>query len=232
VADLHELLGSAKCVLFDFDGPVCRLFAGRPAVAVADRLRGWLVGIGEEGLLSPRARTTGNPLEIVGHVARTAPGSPVSEALEERLTKEEKEAAVTAEATPHADALIQTLVEAGLNVAVTTNNSPRTVRSYLARRQLDACFGAHIYGRGKDAARLKPDPYCLEQALNALDMAADAAIMIGDAVADLRAARSAGVPFVGYATGPGKAIALRQAGADAVLMDLYPMLREARALWV
>ena len=33
--ELRDLLAATKCVLFDFDGPVCRLFAGHPAAAVA-----------------------------------------------------------------------------------------------------------------------------------------------------------------------------------------------------
>ncbi|MZE77976.1 hypothetical protein GTY57_13445, partial [Streptomyces sp. SID5475] len=38
-AALGALLASVKCVLFDFDGPVCDLFARHPAPDVADTMR-------------------------------------------------------------------------------------------------------------------------------------------------------------------------------------------------
>lgn len=39
MTDLATLLASVRCVLLDFDGPICSVFAGTPAAVVAERLR-------------------------------------------------------------------------------------------------------------------------------------------------------------------------------------------------
>jgi len=42
--NLRELITKARYVLFDFDGPICRLFAGHTAERVAGELVEWLEG--------------------------------------------------------------------------------------------------------------------------------------------------------------------------------------------
>ncbi|WP_307675746.1 HAD family hydrolase [Streptomyces sp. V4I2] len=226
---LQELITRARVVLWDFDGPICRLFAGHAAAKVADDLVDWLEGQGLRGLLSEAERRSLDPHIVLRAVDRRHPGSDLVDELEERLTQEELRATSSAMPTPYADPLIRTWTAVGSRLAITTNNSPRVVRTYLAGRGLTACFSPHIYGRTQELSHLKPDPHCLNRALNAMGSAPSAALMIGDTPSDLFAANEAGVPFLGYARNDHKEKLLRDAGATAVVASLEPVLNLLRA---
>ncbi|MEV0241974.1 HAD family hydrolase [Streptomyces sp. NPDC050674] len=226
---LRDLTGRARVVLWDFDGPICRLFAGHSAEQVASDLVSWLESRGLHGLLTDTERESMDPHRVLRAVDRRHPGSDLVAELEERLTQEELRAAASAMPTAYADPLIRTWTALGSRLAITTNNSPRVVRTYLAGRGLVGCFAPHIYGRTRELRRLKPDPHCLNQALDALGAAPGDALMIGDTPSDREAAGRAGVPFLGYARNGRKAKLLRVAGADVVLDSLEPLLRLLRA---
>ncbi|MFE9450501.1 HAD family hydrolase [Streptomyces sp. NPDC006739] len=228
--ELRKLIEDVRVVLWDFDGPMCRLFARHTAERVADDLVEWLAGRGLHGLLADEERQSPDPQVVLRAVDRRHPGSDLVAELEERLTQEELRAARTAMPTAYADPLIHTWTAVGARLAVATNNSPRVVRAYLAGRGLTACFAPHIYGRTEDLHHLKPDPHCLNRALNAMGAAPAAALMIGDSPSDLAAAREARVPFLGYARHERKEKILREAGADHVVRSLEPLLRIARTL--
>ncbi|MGX1886435.1 HAD family hydrolase [Streptomyces sp. NPDC055287] len=229
IEKLRDLITGAECVLFDFDGPICRLFAGHRAHHVADSLVDWLEKRGRHVLLTEEELASDDPHDVLRAVARIRPGSELVEALEEELTREELRATATAWPTPYADALIRTWSAVGSRLAITTNNSPLVAEQYLTGRGLAGCFTPHIYGRTPDLSRLKPDPDCLNRALTALDARADAALMIGDTPSDLFAAREAGVRFLGYARDEGRVRRLRRAGAEVVVGDLEPVLELVRA---
>ncbi|MFR9790465.1 HAD family hydrolase [Streptomyces sp. MB22_4] len=228
IEKLRVLITSARVVLWDFDGPICRLFATHKAELIAADLVAWLERQGLHGLLTPAERDTLDPQVVLRAVGRRRPGSDLVTGLEERLTQEELRAAASALPTAWADPLIRTWTAVGARLAVTTNNSPRVVRSYLETRGLTACFAPHLYGRTEHLDHLKPDPHCLLRALGALGTAPDAALMIGDTPSDLAAARDAGVPFLGYARNAAKERPLRAAGAEHVVRSLEPLLRLLR----
>ncbi len=228
--ELRNLISDARVVLWDFDGPVCRLFAGHKAERVATDLVEWLEGRGLHSLLTADERKSLDPQVVLRAVDRRHPGSDLVAELEERLTKEELRAAGSAMPTPYADPLIRTWTAVGSRLAVATNNSPRVVRSYLASRGLTSCFTPHFYGRTQQLNHLKPHPHCLNRALNAMGAAPRAALMIGDTPSDYLAARNAGVPFLGYARNGRKERLLREAGATAVVGSLWPVLRVVRGL--
>ncbi|MET7682682.1 HAD family hydrolase [Streptomyces sp. NPDC005423] len=225
---LHELIERARFVLWDFDGPICRLFAGHSAERVAGDLADWLEGRGLHGLLTETERESLDPHIVLRAVDRRHPGSDLVAELEERLTKQEMLAAGSAMPTAYADPLIRTWSAVGARHSIATNNSPVVVRTYLTGRDLIGCFAPHVYGRTQDLQRLKPDPHCLNRALSALGAAPAAALMIGDAPSDLEAARLAGVPFLGYARNERKAKLLREAGAQDVVGSLEPLLSVLR----
>ncbi|MFC0053406.1 HAD family hydrolase [Streptomyces actinomycinicus] len=227
-AQLREPLRRARVVLWDFDGPICRLFARHTAERVAAGLVEWLAGRGLPGLLDDTEREAVDPHVVLRAVDRRHPGSDLVVELEERLTKEELRAAASALPTAWADPLIRTWTAVGSRLAITTNNSPRVVRAYLDTRGLTSCFTPHIYGRTTDLHLLKPDPYCLNRALSAMGTAPSAALMIGDSPSDLAAAREARVPFLGYARNERKAKLLREAGAEQVVTSLEPLLLSLR----
>ncbi|MCX4763127.1 HAD family hydrolase [Streptomyces sp. NBC_01275] len=226
--DLQELITRARVVLWDFDGPICRLFAGHSAESVADGLVEWLQGRGLHGLLTESERESLDPHVVLRAVDRRHPGSDLVAELEERLTQEELKATSSAMPTAYADPLIRTLTAVGLRLAITTNNSPRVVTQYLASRGLTSCFTPHFYGRTQDLHLLKPDPHCLNRALRAMGSAPATALMIGDTPSDFLAARTAGVPFLGYARNEHKEKLLRGAGATMVVNSLEPVLRAVR----
>ncbi|MDF3147137.1 MULTISPECIES: HAD-IA family hydrolase [unclassified Streptomyces] len=225
---LGELIAHARVVLWDFDGPICRLFAGHSAARVATELVEWLEGRGLRGLLTGDERETGDPHEVLRAVDRRHPDSDLVTELEERLTQEELLAVRSAMPTAYADPLIRTLTAVGSRLAIVTNNSPRVVRDYLGSRDLLACFGPHIYGRTQDLQYLKPHPRNLNRALTAMGAAPSTALFIGDTPTDYEAAREAGVPFLGYARNGRKGKLLREAGATDIVGSLEPLLVAVR----
>lgn len=225
MADLHALLQSAKCVLFDFDGPICRLFHGHPPAEVARRMRRRLAELGETDLWTEVAEHE-DPYQVLRHVAHTPGRDTVAIELEQMLTGEELSAVVTADPTDDVDELVVQLVESGRQIAVTTNNSEQTVRAYLRTVGLAGYFGPHIHGRTADAKHLKPDPHCLHRALASTRAAPEETVMIGDTAADLQAARNAGVSFVGFATSP-QATAFGTEHAELVVHGMAELLNGA-----
>jgi HAD superfamily hydrolase (TIGR01549 family) len=225
---LHDLVTAAHLVLFDFDGPVCRLFARHKAERVAAELVEWVTECGLRDLLSVRERQSLDPHHVVRAVDRRRHGSDLVAELEERLTHEELRAAASAWPTAFADPLIRTWSSVGTRLAITTNNSPRVARAYLRGRGLAECFEPHIYGRTDDLRLLKPDPHSLRRALSATGTAPEDALMIGDNRSDFAAARGAGVAFLGYAANDRKAELLRDAGADHIVTSLLPVLKVIR----
>ncbi|WP_416237923.1 HAD family hydrolase [Streptomyces sp. NEAU-W12] len=221
---LEDLVKGARVVLWDFDGPLCRLFAGHSAERVARELVEWLEGRGLHGLLTETERESLDPHVVLRAVDREHPGSDLVDELEARLTQEEVLAASSAWPTPYADPLIRTWTAVGTRPAIATNNSPRVVREYLAGRGLLGCFAPHVYGRTQQLSRLKPDPHCVDRALNAMGAAPGSALAIGDTPSDFHAATAAGVPFLGYARNGTRRKILQAAGATAVLPSLRPVL--------
>ncbi|MFF3514716.1 HAD family hydrolase [Streptomyces sp. NPDC002573] len=221
---LRELVEGARFVLFDFDGPICRLFALHPAAEVARAMKQWLH---EQGLSLPpdgEESARSDPQVVLRTVHRRHPGSDLVTELEEVLTQHELRAVPSAMPTPYADPLIRTWTARGTRLAITTDNSSRTASAYLAGRGLAGCFAPHIYGRTHELHRMKPDPYPLNRALRAMGAASGSTVMIGDAPADLCAARQAGVPFLGYARNDEKEARLREEGAEVVVRSLEPVL--------
>ncbi|WP_435798603.1 HAD family hydrolase [Streptomyces prasinus] len=228
-AGLKELISGARVVLWDFDGPVCRLFAGHSAQRVATDLVEWLEGRGLRGLLTESERESPDPYAVLRAVDRRHPGSDLPAELEARLTREELRAVSSAWPTAYADPLIRTWTAVGARSAIATDNSPRAVRDYLADRGLLGCFAPHVYGRTRQLGRLEPASHRVHRALNAMGAAPDSALMIGGTPAGLHAATAAGVPFLGHAREEERGRLLRAAGATTVLSSLEPVLAGLRA---
>jgi HAD superfamily hydrolase (TIGR01509 family) len=224
----RELITHARVVVWDFDGPICRLFAGHSAARVAIELVEWLEGRGLHGLLAQGERDTADPHAVLRAVDRRHPGSDLVAELEERLTQEELRAVPKAMPTAFADPLIRTWTAVGSRLAIATNNSPKAVHRYLADRGLLDCFRPHIYGRTKDLQYLKPHPHYLNRALTAMGAAPSTALFIGDTPTDCEAARKAGVPFLGYARNGHKARLLQEEGATHIVGSLGLLLEILR----
>ncbi|MEV1010788.1 HAD-IA family hydrolase [Streptomyces sp. NPDC049881] len=221
---MRELISNARCVLFDFDGPVCRLFAVHSAETIAGKLRELTAELSASALLTDELRTSPDPHEVLRQIARRRPGGALVERLEAALTREEVSAAASAQPTPYAAALIAALSRRGRQVAIATNNSALAAEHYLRRQHLSGYLGGRVHGRTGDITLLKPHPDSLQRALASTRTAAHRALMIGDSVADLDAARAAGVPFLGYAPTETLVAAFRTAGAEHVVGSLELVL--------
>ncbi|MFC9429941.1 HAD family hydrolase [Streptomyces sp. NPDC056987] len=218
-----------RCVLFDFDGPVCALFRNHPAPGVAARLLAALPEEVRRAVGTADGAPVTDPQAVLRGVGELAPGGARVAELEAWLTEEEIRATESAVPTRNAAELIRALSDAGVALAITTNNSPRAVRRYLERTGLTRCFGGHVYGRRHDPRLLKPHPDCLERALKWTGVPAGESVMIGDAEADLRAAQQLGVRFLGYATRETKSDVLYGAGARVVMDELPDNLTKLAA---
>ncbi|MEW1927511.1 HAD family hydrolase [Streptomyces sp. NPDC088360] len=227
--DLRELVARARLVLWAFDGPVCRLFAGRSADTAMDNLVRWLETRGLDSL--PRReewQASGDPHAVLRAVADRWPSSDLVLELEARLTQEELRAVSTALPTAYADPLIRTWTALGVQQAIATNVSPQGAYTYLAGRGLISCFAPHIYGRTRDLGLLKPDPSSVYRALNAMGTPAASVVMIGGTPTNYRAARQAGIPFLGYAQNDHRAKDLRDAGVELIVESLEQVLSVLR----
>ncbi|MDJ0345071.1 HAD family phosphatase [Streptomyces sp. H10-C2] len=218
ISRLRSMLARAECVLFDFDGPLCDLFAGSPAAGIARQMREYLAAhdVSPAGLRRPD-----DPHDMLRQFA----GHELAADLEGLLSQGEELAAVSAEPTPDAEEFVRRVAESRL-VAVTTNNSPVAVQKYLESRNLGGFFGVDIFGRTANAALMKPHPDCLRRAAEAMGVPPERCLMLGDSAPDAEAAARAGVPFLGYArSGEGEQVTrLFDAGAGTVVVGMAPLL--------
>ncbi|WP_180357203.1 HAD family hydrolase [Streptomyces sp. TLI_146] len=193
----RDLLNAANCVIFDFDGPVCDLFAEYTASDVVKDLHTWLEKDLEVAV--PPGKFADDPLGYLGLVEQSHPGDPCVEGLEKRLTEQEERAAESARPTDCAAELICELVAVRVRLGIATNNSAAAAVAYLRRMRLDGSFGTHVHGRGQDIAKLKPDPDSLSRVLDSTGSKPEESVMIGDSSNDLIAADRLGVTFIAYA---------------------------------
>lgn len=212
-----DLLADREHVLFDFDGPVCALFAGVTDRVVADRLRVYL------GPNVPTAvKDADDPFEVLRY-ARTRSDT-TRQVVERELRRQELAAVASATETPGIADVLRALAITGHVSTIVSNNATDAVRAYLARHE----FGRHvaeISGRHSDEPTpLKPDPFLVRQAMWFLDTTADRCCMVGDSVADIEAGHALGVPVVAYADGPAKRSLFEPYQPDAVIGNLAELM--------
>jgi len=229
-ADLRAVLGPARCLLLDFDGPVCRLFAGHGADRVAAAMREWLARRGIP-ITDPDLVRGRDPHRLLRAAKAAAVRPELARELEELAAEEEEVAALSAQPTPGADEFIRTVAESGRQLAITTNNAPGAVRAYLKQNDLDGYFGEYVFGRNPDDPdRMKPDPECLVRAIAGFGVHPRDCLMIGDSVADASAAEAARVVFLGYARSLDRVARLRSGHPHPVVVGMAPLTAAARDL--
>ncbi|MCZ7434859.1 HAD family phosphatase [Micromonospora sp. WMMC241] len=216
-ANLGRLLGQVGAVLLDFDGPVCSIFAGYPAPKVAAELVDVLRRRGID--VPPDLAGEPDPLEVLRRTG-AAGDQGVTQAVEDALCAAERRAAASAETTRYGREVIVAARQAGLSVAVVSNNSAGAVSAYLSAHRL-AGYVSPVIGRAyAEPARMKPNPDPILQAVRALGESSDRCVLVGDSLSDIEGAQAAGVRAIGYANRPAKAEALRAAGADALITSM------------
>lgn len=132
-----------------------------------------------------------DPFDMLRYASKL--GASTAQAVEARFR--ELEAVATAPATP------------GARTTIETHDLSRLIGHVSARETADARL-------------LKPDPFLVYQAIDALGTAPSACVMIGNSDTDVDAARTARAAVIGYANKPGKRERLQRRGADAVIDEL------------
>lgn len=135
-----------------------------------------------------------------------------------QLERIETRAARTGKPTPHATRLLRTR-PGRPRIAIATDVSPRAVAAYLKARELPHPEGG-VHGRSEFLRLLMPDPDCLRRALQQLGTPPDRCLMVGASVLEATAARSLGIPFVGYAPDDLTGRRLLAAGAAGTIGSL------------
>lgn len=130
-------------------------------------------------------------------------------------------------AFPRAAELLRAVKRAGGDVVLASSSERGDVDALL--EAIDASDAiAHVTDAG-DVDEAKPDPEVFETALRKAGSDADRAIVVGDTVWDVEAARRAGMPTVCVLTGGIAEPVLRGAGAVAVYRDAAHLLDELDA---
>ena len=207
----------ARTIIFDLDGTLVdtapdlaaaanRLLArhGRPPLPL-EVLRNF-VGGGARLLLERAFAATGTPLD---------PAVLDAEILPAFLSDYEAHIADRSRPYPGVRATLTALRDSGHILAIATNKPQKLTEKLLRILDLVDLFAAVI---GRDAApRPKPDRAHLDHAL-AMSGDKPPAVMVGDSVTDLKAARAAGLPAIlvpyGYTCEPAHSL-----GADLVLAE-------------
>ena len=217
LADLNRLLAERSSILLDFDGPVCSIFANRPAPGVAESLRDVVRGEGIE--LTESLHDERDPLEVLRWTATLGrPG--VVRRVETKLCAEELAASVTAAPTPCGREVIVGAFEAGKPTAIVSNNSAGAISSYMSRQRLGK-YAMPIAGRTFGQPDLmKPNPEPILRAVKSLNASSNDCVLIGDSLADIHGAQAAGLPVIGYANRPEKVSLFAEAGADVVVTKM------------
>lgn len=215
---LSEVLGNARVVFFDFDGPVCDVFAGLPASQVAEQLTAILAA--KDVSAGAKAAETDDPIEVlrIAHEADAELGGEI----EQRLTEAEIEAvAVAGSPTPGAVEALQAVNASGRAVAVVSNNSAECVESFLKAHGLEG-YVAKVVGRPTGQPHLmKPNPFPLITAAERMHIDVTSCALVGDSLTDIQAAHAAGATVIAYANKPHKAGLFAEAQADTITDDMH-----------
>lgn len=207
-----------RAVVFDLDGTLIHSLPdltaainkilqeeGRAPLAEAEI--GPMVGDGAHALVE-RAFTARGGL----------PGADAAPLLARFLDFYERNATVLTRPFPHVVETLERLKAKGIALAVCTNKPTAATKEILATLDLDRYF-AVVVG-GDDTPALKPNPVHLSTVLDRLGVAADEAVMVGDSINDVLAAKGANVTCIvvsfGYARVPAKDL-----GADLVVDDFH-----------
>jgi HAD superfamily hydrolase (TIGR01549 family) len=225
---LADVMNRSRYLLFDFDGPICGIFAGLPARGIAGHLRDLVAGRGVD--IRPEVAASSDPFDVLRYAATISPD--LTQAVADELRVMELRAVEVADATAHARQVIEAAHQAGRAIAAVSNNSREAVTRYLTTAGLAPMFTRIIGRTDPDPDLLKPNPHLIIRAVKELGADPAECVLIGDSLSDIDGARSAGVLSIGYANKPGKLERFTAARADAVITsmgELLPHLPERQA---
>jgi AHBA synthesis associated protein len=126
--------------------------------------------------------------------------------------------------------LLAEVARPGARTAIVTGKDAERTAQILDRLELAPYFEVVVCS--DMVARPKPNPESVYRALDALEAEPEQAVLVGDTVADIVAARRAGIATVGVTWGIGTREQLAGVGADVVVdrpAELVPLLAGVEA---
>jgi HAD superfamily hydrolase (TIGR01549 family) len=120
--------------------------------------------------------------------------------------------------------LIREVAGRGVEVVYCTSGSPEDTEHFREKIGCDDVIAAVV--SSGDVEQSKPAPDIVQAALDAVGVAPDRAVMVGDTVYDVRAANAAGVPCIGLMCGGIGREELEQAGAVAVYGNVSELFQD------
>lgn len=216
---LAQLLEERRHVLLDFDGPVCAVFGTHGSAHAADAVRRALGATAWREMGDHTASYSDDPFDVLRyawvHLDRQK-----AEAAEQALTAYEVRAVHELSMTEGAAAAIDSLRASEHTVTIVSNNSEQAIRAFVETHALaDEIDG--VVGRTRARAQdLKPEPYLLDRALEQLAAKPADAVLVGDSITDIQAARAAGTAAIAYANKLGKDRALRSFEPDVLIKSM------------
>lgn len=142
----------------------------------------------------------------------------IKKRIYEKVETIESEAAERAELMPGAKEALNQLRQMKKKIVVVTNNGRLGADRTLERLNLVGVLDAVL--TRDDVDELKPDPGIVFKALNLAGAKADEAILVGDAIIDIKAAKAASVRCVAVPSGPFPATRLLQEEPDFIVSSL------------
>jgi HAD superfamily hydrolase (TIGR01509 family) len=213
---LGKILEETECILLDFDGPVCSVFAEISDQFVATRLRTLLLAAGVK--IPGQISDSRDPFKVLCFVDAQFPD--LSPLIEAALRVEEVSAVEKAMPTVGSTDAIRAIHKSGRQAAIVSNNSMAAVEVYLNRYRLQREIDFISARTSKFVGRLKPHPEFADRAIDALRVSPSKAVLIGDSVTDIQAGRAAGVSTIGFANKPGKEATMAAEGADVIITSM------------
>lgn len=217
---LADVISRSRYLLFDFDGPICSIFAGIPAPTIAAHLRELVIDRGIE--LSAGAATSRDPFDVLRFAATISPE--LAREVNDELRTMELRAVEVAVATPYAREVIVAAHQVGRSIAAVSNNSREAVTRYLTIAGLAPLFSAIVGRADPNPDLLKPNPHLIRQAIEDLGGIPAESVLIGDSLSDIEGARNADTLSIGYANKPGKHERFTTVGADAIITDMAELI--------
>lgn len=218
----HPVLDGVRLILLDFDGPLVRLLPNPKHIRLAQQLLKWYSEQTGESLDYPAV----DHVSVLRQLNQVRPE--LTAGAETIATAAELAAARRTSAYPEAISAVNLWLAERGELAIVSNNAEEAVRTIVGRTGLN---GYTVHARLPDTvSRLKPQPDLLLDAMARHQVAPAHAVMIGDSVGDLIAARAAGVVGIGIAETARRAAELRAAGAVLTVPALAELSLAAPAL--
>ena len=123
---------------------------------------------------------------------------------------------------PDARALLERVKQSGRTIILASSAKKDEVEHYVRLLEAEDLIDAVTSIDDVDAS--KPEPDVFEAALDKAGIGPDAAIVVGDTIYDVDAARRVGIATVAVTSGPYDRAQLKDAGALAVFVDVGDLL--------